>query len=406
MESDSFDDDDFEDVTGALRALDVTGNAESPFASMTLAELALFAREKTERFARKQNLSGDCAELVLKQIGFDESKYSPEMAELAAKIDAKLNSIDIDRRGKPRICKICCGDLSEAVSGVPCGHRFCGECWKQYLETAMQTSGINAAKVACPFYGCNSILLSSFLDTVLADETRARYERFCADFFVFHSEDAIDCVNPKCDLFVCRTGGDGRRHGRCKCGALFCFVCEAEDHRPATCAQKYESESSSASYLLVNTKLCPNCGSRIEKNKGCNHMACFNCRHEFCWVCQRDWTEHNAKTGGFYRCNVYRELKLKGELGRDKKRQKSAKYLFYYLRYQNHEQSLKFAQRNLSDLEAKISLLWKTDDESCWSDFDYLRDALLTVTKVFSGVVVSQAAKVHLHRGILHGGVA
>ncbi|MES1919473.1 hypothetical protein MHBO_001299 [Bonamia ostreae] len=239
MESDSFDDDDFEDVTGALRALDVTGNAESPFASMTLAELALFAREKTERFARKQNLSGDCAELVLKQIGFDESKYSPEMAELAAKIDAKLNSIDIDRRGKPRICKICCGDLSEAVSGVPCGHRFCGECWKQYLETAMQTSGINAAKVACPFYGCNSILLSSFLDTVLADETRARYERFCADFFVFHSEDAIDCVNPKCDLFVCRTGGDGRRHGRCKCGALFCFVCEAEDHRPATCAQVF-----------------------------------------------------------------------------------------------------------------------------------------------------------------------
>lgn len=31
------------------------------------------------------------------------------------------------------------------------------------------------------------------------------------------------------------------------------------------------------------------CGARIEKNGGCDRMACINCRKEFCWVCVADY---------------------------------------------------------------------------------------------------------------------
>jgi len=47
------------------------------------------------------------------------------------------------------------------------------------------------------------------------------------------------------------------------------------------------------------------CKAPIEKNDGCNHMTCTNrlCRHEFCWICRKDWKLHSSDTGGFFRCN-------------------------------------------------------------------------------------------------------
>lgn len=38
-------------------------------------------------------------------------------------------------------------------------------------------------------------------------------------------------------------------------------------------------------------------------------MTCTNahCRHEFCWICRKEWSLHNSKTGGFYRCNRWQD---------------------------------------------------------------------------------------------------
>lgn len=51
-------------------------------------------------------------------------------------------------------------------------------------------------------------------------------------------------------------------------------------------------------WIMEHTKMCPSCNTRIEKNAGCQHMTCRNCKHEFCWVCLEKW-------GGkcsFYNC--------------------------------------------------------------------------------------------------------
>ena len=47
----------------------------------------------------------------------------------------------------------------------------------------------------------------------------------------------------------------------------------------------------------ANTKKCPRCQTPIEKDEGCNHMACRKCRHEFCWICMKDWHTHSQHTG-------------------------------------------------------------------------------------------------------------
>lgn len=58
--------------------------------------------------------------------------------------------------------------------------------------------------------------------------------------------------------------------------------------------RKKEEDSATATWISSYTKDCPKCQSPIEKNGGCNHMWCKQCRHEFCWVCLgKKKTENN-----------------------------------------------------------------------------------------------------------------
>ena len=38
-------------------------------------------------------------------------------------------------------------------------------------------------------------------------------------------------------------------------------------------------------------------------------MRCRNCKHKFCWLCLKDWDLHSDKTGGWYACQMYEELR-------------------------------------------------------------------------------------------------
>ena len=38
-------------------------------------------------------------------------------------------------------------------------------------------------------------------------------------------------------------------------------------------------------------------------------LALFQCKYDFCWVCQEQWKKHSSATGGYFRCNRYEVLK-------------------------------------------------------------------------------------------------
>jgi len=137
-------------------------------------------------------------------------------------------------------------------------------------------------------------------------------------------------------------------------------------------------------WMKANTKACPQCGVLIEKNDGCNHMTCVNptCRYEFCWICLRDWKLHGSATGGFFRCNIWKE---EGDVnnpeaaaasaangggegnGEDdegygtaihsarqqyRKRQEMNRFLHHYTRYEAHGQSARL-ERNIAENATK-----------------------------------------------------
>ena len=90
----------------------------------------------------------------------------------------------------------------------------------------------------------------------------------------------------------------------CNCGNDFCFKCLKKAHRPITCEllQKWYDkiqggEDDNSLWIKLNTKPCPKCKIHIQKNQGCMHMTCSQCRYEFCWLCMGDYKKHSAETG-------------------------------------------------------------------------------------------------------------
>ena len=75
---------------------------------------------------------------------------------------------------------------------------------------------------------------------------------------------------------------------------------------------------------------CPKCNICIEKNGGCNHMQCYHCKHDFCWMCLGDWKTHGSE---YYECSRYKENpNIANESAHAQAREALKKYLHYFER--------------------------------------------------------------------------
>ena len=44
-------------------------------------------------------------------------------------------------------------------------------------------------------------------------------------------------------------------------------------------------------------KRCPRYKIYTEKNEGCNHMTCVNCRYQWCWLCEGEYKYNHYEKG-------------------------------------------------------------------------------------------------------------
>jgi hypothetical protein len=80
--------------------------------------------------------------------------------------------------------------------------------------------------------------------------------------------------------------GQNKKKLVCNFNHEFCLRCKNNWNENHNCEKdeelfKYSNENAN------KLKKCPNCRTWIEKNRGCNHMNCFVCKHEFCWLCMK-----------------------------------------------------------------------------------------------------------------------
>ncbi|EGU75386.1 hypothetical protein FOXB_14091 [Fusarium oxysporum f. sp. conglutinans Fo5176] len=260
-------------------------------------------------------------------------------------------------------CDICCEDEEGLESfAMKCGHRYCVDCYRHYLTQKIREEG-EAARIQCPSDGCGRILDSASLDVLVTPALADRYQELLNRTYVEDKDNFKWCPAPDCPNAL-ECGVKKKDLGKivptveCRCGYRFCFGCPNPDHQPAPCElvkkwlKKCADDSETANWISANTKECPKCNSTIEKNGGCNHMTCRKCKYEFCWMCMGLWSEHGTS---WYNCNRYEEKS--GSEARDaqaKSRTSLERYLHYYNRYANHEQSAKLDK----DIAQKTEKRW------------------------------------------------
>eukprot|EP00826_Nyctotherus_ovalis_P024576 TRINITY_DN1898_c0_g3_i1.p2 TRINITY_DN1898_c0_g3~~TRINITY_DN1898_c0_g3_i1.p2 ORF type:complete len:490 (-),score=172.28 TRINITY_DN1898_c0_g3_i1:96-1565(-) len=296
------------------------------------------------------------------------------------------------QKGSQTDCLICFTSLAgRPVDKLSCGHVFCSDCWSMYVTAAVK-SGKDCVLTRCPLVGCPIIVPKSIFDKYLSESQRHDYIKHVCKSYTDENKAMRWCPAPGC-TFLALNESLVQVDITCKCGHVFCFSCGEESHLPCTCelTKKWKikscSESENVLWIMANTKSCPKCQKPIEKNQGCNHMTCSECRHEFCWICMGDWKIHGEKTGGYYKCNRYDEdIKSNKGLKDMETKQKEAKtelarYTFYYERYNNHDKAMAIAIKQLGEVDDKIMGLNKARNFPLM-ELQFLREAAMALIGV------------------------
>ncbi|KAI7221474.1 hypothetical protein KC333_g1702 [Hortaea werneckii] len=207
-------------------------------------------------------------------------------------------------RARSRDCVVC-DDTKEPLdfpvkTPTPgCRHppRLCTQCLQSWIASELDSKGCEGIK--CP--ECPQTLQYADVRQAASQETFKAYDTLATRNALSTLAEFAWCLNPQC--------GSGQLNIQnqnfmdcASCRFKQCLRHKVAWHMGETCEQ-YEYRSSGAkaradeakteATLKTMSKLCPNkqCGWRIEKTGGCEHMTCRRCRHEFCWQCMAAQSE-------------------------------------------------------------------------------------------------------------------
>ncbi|KAI5694059.1 hypothetical protein M8J75_010110 [Diaphorina citri] len=278
---------------------------------------------------------------------------------------------------KTSVCSVCTLSLPlDQFHSLTCGHPFCKNCWAKHFEVQIN-QGITL-DISCMASQCNILASETLILTLLRPALHDKYESFSFRDFVSTHPHLRFCPGPNCAMVMKARESKPKRATCTSCHTSFCFQCGIEYHAPTDCAvikkwlTKCADDSETANYISAHTKDCPKCHICIEKNGGCNHMQCYHCKHEFCWMCLGDWKQHGSE---YYECSRYKENPNIGrESAHAQAREALKKYLHYYERWENHAKSLKLESAMLEKIRTRIHSKVMTSSGT-WIDWQYLIDA-------------------------------
>ncbi|CCK69271.1 E3 ubiquitin-protein ligase HEL1 KNAG_0C01580 [Huiozyma naganishii CBS 8797] len=284
-------------------------------------------------------------------------------------------------------CMICCEEKTTNTFSLECGHEYCIDCYRHYVNDKLNSGNI----ISC--IGCSLALKNDDIDKITGSPSSKKLMMSSIKSFVQkHNKNYRWCPFTDCNYIIHLKDTSSldeyaRLHYspfvKCSDSHRFCFSCAFEIHAPADCnvtalwVNKSRKESANLNWVLSNTKECPKCSVNIEKDGGCNHMVCSGCKYEFCWICERDWTPHGKS---FYQCTLYKS-------DDDKKNAKTSlevaaktlkKYTFYYKMFNAQEESAKLDWTLGQAVGAKVRLLQEKMGVS-WIEGQFLAESVRTL---------------------------
>jgi len=343
-------------------------------------------------------------------------------------------------------CEICFELVTEKIA-IPCRHVICKMCWEEYLKEKINSGIVN--KLKCPAFNCSELVPMVVIMSLVPEEIYQKYLRFGLDNFVTGNSDIKWCPHPGCGRAVHvpadhdqgeqargsvsqqsnTSNGSAEnkeapmhRNVDCGVGHFFCWSCSKIAHDPCSCETwaKWEKEVkerlenkkgvqtaaelvSDDVWVGENCKPCPSCKAPIFKDDGCNHMTCYKCNHDFCWVCMGRWRFHGDWTGGYFECNNYIAKKLakrklnkaKSEAQKKAKKKHGRYFKHVYDRYKNHIQSLEYELAILEKADEKMTKLRAST--STGEDVTFFEDAVRELLKCRHVLKASYALSYFIH---------
>ncbi|EKD12230.1 ring finger protein [Drepanopeziza brunnea f. sp. 'multigermtubi' MB_m1] len=205
--------------------------------------------------------------------------------------------LDIARGLCPGVeCCVCMelfhSDHLPAVTSV-CTHepKVCPDCIAQSIDA--QIPQVAWDQIQCPV--CPEPLPFDEVKKWASTEAFEQYDKKSLMSVFRNFPSLIMCLGPGCDSGQIHDGEHDQPIMTCNnCQFKTCYTHKMPWHSGQTCAgYEYErekrmaQEAASDRVIAETTKVCgnPECGARIEKNGGCDHMTCKVCLYQFCYLC-------------------------------------------------------------------------------------------------------------------------
>ena len=169
-----------------------------------------------------------------------------------------------------------CGDDFDGTSSItlpePCGHSYCGDCLRQYIEVCCQDMEVfppSCCRVRIP--------PSDTLNTLIGKDLADKLELMMAEY---DDADKLYCSSPSCSRYL-RQPKDGKstsstrnRYVRCVvCKTSTCRFCKYPWHPGKACGKSLAEDQVRALGAIHNWRACKRCGTMVEKIDGCDHMT-------------------------------------------------------------------------------------------------------------------------------------
>ncbi|CAF2124438.1 unnamed protein product [Brassica napus] len=213
-------------------------------------------------------------------------------------MEGKVSEVRIDMPIPKETCSICIDDNISAIQMFSvdiCGHRFCSECVKRYIEAKL----LEGNRLTCPHDGCHLELRYQSCVNLLTDELKKIWKQRIIEELIPVTE-RVYCPNPRCSALMSvkelsiikSTEESGVRKLCVKCREPFCINCKVTWHKNISCdnykiLHPNSVANDSKLEALANKNMwrqCTKCQNMIELSEGCATVQC-RCGHSFCYRC-------------------------------------------------------------------------------------------------------------------------
>ncbi|GMI91221.1 ARABIDOPSIS ARIADNE 8, ARIADNE 8 [Hibiscus trionum] len=299
---------------------------------------------------------------------FADEKLAREKAGLFLK-----PLIELPDHGGSVLCEICfeyypCDGLKSAS----CGHPYCNGCWTSYIKISI-ADGPQSLLLKCPHPSCHAAVGEDMVSLFASEQENNKYSGYFVMSYIESNKMIKWCPGPGCENAVEFVAGSESFSVSCLCSHSFCWNCSEEAHRPVDCETvlkwmlQNSSESENVTYILAFTKPCPKCKRPIEKNMGCSHMTCRDpCYFEFCWLCLKDWRNHDV-------CNRFKGNPEKEK--KEKAKKYMMKYAHYFERWATNKKSMIKAADDLQNVQSEQIEIVRRIQEKSAAEISFIPEA-------------------------------